>query len=222
MAEPFGAVQSGHVNSLVFDGESADIGRLPSPAAHCRRCTIPPFDGHSSNMPAYGNPRMISCATTRSHPASSRCRCASRTPIRIRSPSGVLRGSLRIPRAGGAGIGSRCCAMPGSAHPIFHLAIWSRVAVWAGGWACLRSRCGWTAKAVFIHFVESAHDPVHPLRRKITYLVAAAARAMDGFSARWLRLMDPLPGMLGRYEEIGFRAVREKGQVLYCERRIEP
>jgi hypothetical protein len=106
----------------------------------------------------------------------------------------------------------------------FHLAIWSGRSLCglAVGRVSDRDAAG-RRKAVFIQFVESAHDPVHPLRRKIAYLVAAAATSYGRIlGAEWLRLMDPMPGVLGRYEKMGFSAVRENGQVLYCERRIEP
>lgn len=124
-------------------------------------------------------------------------------------------------RLGELGLGA--VAAPCLEAPDFHRDLERQGAVRSGCWACLGSRRGWTAEGGFIQFVESAHDPVHPLLRKIAYLVAAAATGYGRIlGAEWLRLMDPLPGVLGRYEEMGFRTVREKGQVLYCERRIEP
>lgn len=106
----------------------------------------------------------------------------------------------------------------------FHLAIWSEKTLCglAVGRVSDRDRNG-VRSTVSIHFIESAHDPHHPLRRRIAFLTVSAGEAYGkGVGAELLRLIQPLPGVLGAYERLGFETVWEKGRALYCERRIEP
>jgi hypothetical protein len=110
-------------------------------------------------------------------------------------------------------------------HPAaFHLAIWSDKALCglAVGRVSNRDRSGFRL-AVFVDYIESAHDANHPLRGKIAVLAIGAADAYGrALGAHWLRLMEPLPSILHLYVGMGFGIVRDKDRVLYCERRIEP
>lgn len=66
-----------------------------------------------------------------------------------------------------------------------------------------------------VHFIESAHTLDHPLRRLIAPLVIAAAEAygvVAGVSR--IRLIDPLPGMVRRYEGFGYTVVRKAGRAV--------
>ncbi len=110
-------------------------------------------------------------------------------------------------------------------HPsAFHLAIWSGKVLCglAAGRISNRDRHG-LRRAVSIDFIESAHDRHHPLRGSIAALATGAAEAYGrALGAHWLRLVQPLPGVLTLYTSLGFGIVREGDRVLYCERRIEP
>ncbi len=77
--------------------------------------------------------------------------------------------------------------------------------------------------AISIDYIESAHDPTHPLRGVIAFLVVDAAETFGrALQASHLRLVEPLPGVLGVYEKLGFTIVWDRERPLYCERRIEP
>ncbi|HEY0015967.1 MAG TPA: hypothetical protein VGC13_06595 [Longimicrobium sp.] len=110
-------------------------------------------------------------------------------------------------------------------HPsAFHLAIWSDriLCGLAVGRVSDRDPAG-LRHAVSIDFIESAHDPHHPLHGNIAVLATSAADAYGhALGARWLRLIQPLPGVVTLYTNLGFDVVREGDRVLYCERRIEP
>jgi hypothetical protein len=106
----------------------------------------------------------------------------------------------------------------------FHLAIWSGETLCglAVGRVSDRDQTG-TRNALSLHFIESAPDRNHPLRGSIASLATRAAQHYGhALQVRWLRLVDPLPGLIERYERLGFTVVRGKSRVLYCERRIEP
>jgi hypothetical protein len=110
-------------------------------------------------------------------------------------------------------------------HPSsFHLAIWSGETLCglAVGRVSDKDQAG-VRNAVSLHFIESAHDRHHPLRGRIASLAIAAAQGYgEALQARWLRLVDPLPGLVERYARLGFTVVSGKSRVLYCERRIVP
>lgn len=108
--------------------------------------------------------------------------------------------------------------------PSFHLAIWSGkfLCGLAVGRVSERGRDG-LRDALSIGFVESAHDSAHPLRGMIAPLAVAAGEAYGrSLGARRMRLVQPLSGVLALYQRLGFDVVRDKGVVLYCERRILP
>ena len=102
-------------------------------------------------------------------------------------------------------------------HPSgFHLAVWSDSTLCglAVGRVSDRNREG-GRNSISVDFIESAHDPAHPLRGLIAPLVIDAAdtygRALD---ARCLRLMQPLEGVLPLYESLGFTTVWQQGRAL--------
>jgi hypothetical protein len=110
-------------------------------------------------------------------------------------------------------------------HPSsFHLAIWSGKVLCglAVGRVSDKDPNG-RRNAVSIDYIESAHDPAHPLRGLIAFLVVDAAETLGrALQASHLRLVEPLPGVLGIYEQLGFTTVWHWERPLYCERRIEP
>lgn len=110
-------------------------------------------------------------------------------------------------------------------HPAaFHLAIWSSDTLCglATGRVPKRHPEG-IRSVVFIDYLESAHDPRHPLRGSIATLATSSAHAYGRLlQAGAVRLKEPLPGVIALYAGLGFRPVYEGERVLYCERRIEP
>jgi hypothetical protein len=76
---------------------------------------------------------------------------------------------------------------------------------------------------ISIECMESAPVLDHPLRGVIAFLaIDAAERYGRAFGAERLRIVEPLPGVLGLYARYGFAPVWEQGHAVYCERRIEP
>jgi hypothetical protein len=104
------------------------------------------------------------------------------------------------------------------------------VAIWSGEHLCglavgrvSKRRVSGVRHTISVHFIESAHDDQHPLRRRVAALVIAAAQAYGGsVGVSRIRLIDPLPGVIRLYEEYGFTVALKAGQPVYCERRISP
>jgi hypothetical protein len=102
------------------------------------------------------------------------------------------------------------------------------VAVWSGGQLCglgvgrlSKRRLVGVRHTISVHFIESAHDSRHPLRRRVAPLVISAAEAYGGLvGASRIRLVEPLPGIVPMYEGFGFTVAWKAGQPVYCERRI--
>lgn len=115
----FGAVQSGHVNYLVFAAKEGDIGRLSTPVAHGRRCTIPNTNRRCSAMrecarqPA-GRLVRRRCGMERLAPRSG---FPPSTPRR--SVPGGPRGSARRHSGMGAGTGIGSFGRSGPGRPAF-------------------------------------------------------------------------------------------------------
>ena len=106
----------------------------------------------------------------------------------------------------------------------FHLAIWSGKTLCglAVGRVGPRNRDG-RRNAILLDFIESVPDRQHPLRGAIAYLATSAVHAYGRIlKAEAVRLMDPLPGAMRIYQDLGFDVVSSDGRVLYCERRIDP
>lgn len=87
----------------------------------------------------------------------------------------------------------------------FHVAVWSGDALCGLGVGRLsRRRAGGVRHTVSVHFIESAHDVRHPLRHRVAALVIAAAEAYGRhLGASRIRLLEPLPGVLGMYQAYG-------------------
>jgi hypothetical protein len=106
----------------------------------------------------------------------------------------------------------------------FHVAVWSGDRLCGLGVGRLSKRRPLGVRhTLSLHFIESAHDDLHPLRGSIAALVIAAADAYGRLAgASRLRLIEPLSGVLRYYEDLGFAVARKAGQPVYCERRILP
>lgn len=104
----------------------------------------------------------------------------------------------------------------------FHLAVWSGKVLCGLAVGRVSRKDGKGIRlAVSIDFIASAHDPRHPLRGNIAWLATSAGEAYGrALGAQWLRLLQPLPGVLPLYTRLGFSVVGDNDQVLYCERRI--
>lgn len=223
MAGRFGAVQSGQRKSLVFAAIPADIGRLSSP----RRPCPPPMQDPSFR---------------RAQQQYARIR---ETAYAIAREDAIITGSVRVPLRLAQGTPyaiSVWRTMWTGSHPTgwggwdweslfrhawkdpsaFHLSIWSGPALCglAVGRASRRT-AGGVRKFVAVEYIESAHDRHHPLRGSVASLTTSAAHAYGRLlSAEWVRLINPLPGVIGLYGSLGYELVTPESGVLYCERRI--
>jgi hypothetical protein len=106
----------------------------------------------------------------------------------------------------------------------FHVAVWSDEQLCGLGVGRLsKRRLVGVRHTISLHFVESAHNKQHPLRRTIAPLVISAAEAYGSLvGASRIRLVEPLPGVIQMYEDLGFTVAHKAGQPVYCERRILP
>lgn len=223
MAGRFGAVQSGQRKSLVFLLESAEVWRPFSPAA------APPMS-HAAFKQAqqrYARTREAAYRIARDDAiASGRVGGPLRLTECTLPALLVWRSTWTAPHPSGAGgwdwepLMRRAWKQPSA----FHLAIWSgEVLCGLAVGRASRQRSDGVRDAILVDYVESAPDLQHPLRRKVAFLATSAADAYGRvLGAEWLRLIDPLPGALRLYSELGFEVVRDENRVLYCERRIQP
>ncbi|HEV3051196.1 MAG TPA: hypothetical protein VGX50_12860, partial [Longimicrobium sp.] len=81
----------------------------------------------------------------------------------------------------------------------FHVAVWSGEQLCGLGVGRLsKRRLMGVRHTISLHFMESAHDARHPLRRRVAALVISAAEAYGRLvGASRMRLMEPLPGVIG-------------------------
>jgi hypothetical protein len=104
----------------------------------------------------------------------------------------------------------------------FHAAVWSDDILCGLGVGRLsKRRLTGIRHTISVHYVESAHDPGHPLRGLIAPLLITAAEAygmLAGVSR--VRLIQPLGGVIHIYEKFGYVIAWKAGQPVYCERRI--
>jgi len=104
----------------------------------------------------------------------------------------------------------------------FHLAVWyeGRLCGLAVGRMSRRRRSA-VRHTVSIHYMEREPGSGHPLSGTISVLVFTAAEQYGKrLGASRLRLMDPLPGLLRYYSQLGFTIASLPGNRIYCERRI--
>lgn len=104
----------------------------------------------------------------------------------------------------------------------FHCAIWSadRLCGLAAGRVSAR-RAGGVRHTLSVYFLESVPDRDQPLRGQVALLALTAAEAYGrALGASRLRLIDPLPGVLMLYVDLGFRVVWRRSRPVYCEREI--
>lgn len=105
----------------------------------------------------------------------------------------------------------------------FHLAIWSgrHLCGLAVGRASKRRPCG-ERHTLSVHFLEANPDPRHPLKGHVAGLALACADSYGAaLGAQTLRLVNPLPGVIRLYMEMGFSVAGSSGGALYLKRRIE-
>jgi hypothetical protein len=104
----------------------------------------------------------------------------------------------------------------------FHVAVWSGEQLCGLGAGRLsKRRLVGVRHTISLHFIESAHDAGHPLRHTIAALVISAAEGYGRLvGASRIRLIEPLPGVIHIYQELGFEVAHKAGQPVYCERRI--
>ena len=100
----------------------------------------------------------------------------------------------------------------------FHAALWS------GSRLCglCVGRLSKGRKHLTLHYMESAPDPAHPLRGVVTLLMFEAARNYGtAMGADKLLLREPLPGVVARYENFGFRLAQGAYGLVYFERILD-
>lgn len=69
--------------------------------------------------------------------------------------------------------------------------------------------------------MESSPDPRHPLRGNITFLGFTAAEAYGrAIGGQFLVLRNPLPGIAGRYEQLGYAVEFMQHGNLYYEKQL--
>ncbi|HET7233736.1 MAG TPA: hypothetical protein VFJ16_27245 [Longimicrobium sp.] len=105
----------------------------------------------------------------------------------------------------------------------FTVSIWSAELLcgMAGGRASDRRASGDRA-ALVIHNVESAPSPTHPLKGSVALIATAAAERYAGqIDAGCVRLLDPAPEVVPLYVALGYRVVRTRGRIVYCERELD-
>lgn len=83
---------------------------------------------------------------------------------------------------------------------------------------------GWVSKAherLTLHYMESSPDPRHPLRGDVTFLAFTAAEAYGrAVGGKWLALKNPLPGVVTRYERLGFAVAPTQHGNLYYHKQL--
>jgi hypothetical protein len=76
-------------------------------------------------------------------------------------------------------------------------------------------------KHLTLHYMESAPDPVHPLRGFVTPLVFEAARNYGlVLGVDKLLLREPLAGVIERYHSFGFTLAADMRRPVYFERNL--
>lgn len=97
----------------------------------------------------------------------------------------------------------------------FEVAVWSAQTLC--GLALGRTRAAYCG----IDYLEGSPEPTHALKGRVTTLVAAAATIYAiALGKSQLRLMNPLPDMVARYQALGFALAAPKGESPYCWRTL--
>jgi len=72
-----------------------------------------------------------------------------------------------------------------------------------------------------VHFIEGNPELNHPLKGFAHLVALEAAHAYaTALKANVLRLREPIPEMIGRYQKLGFRLAKTKVEGSYCEREV--
>lgn len=101
-------------------------------------------------------------------------------------------------------------------------------ALWSDGILCgmalgrtSHPSSGGTRNAIAIHYLESHPDPSHPLKGSVALLLITAAEFYGKrLGASKIRLVDPAPGAVHIYVQLGFAVARKPSGLLYCEKEI--
>jgi hypothetical protein len=218
-----GAAQSGHIKSLAFRPNAADIACTSFPSARDPM----PISAYRLAQQYYARLRRNAYDQVEREVWEAGF---VRVPLRITDTDAHTVAAWRAQWGGAHPTGDgnwewdRILARAWRRPAAFHVAIWSgeHLCGLAVGRASKRRLTG-VRHTISVHFIESAHSIDHPLRHRIAPLVIAAAVGYGRQLGAWrIRLINPLPGALPLYERYGFTVARKAGQSLYCERRISP
>lgn len=92
---------------------------------------------------------------------------------------------------------------------------------WHTRWPEYQGMPSKSRRRLSVEYMEGSPNSTHPLKGRILELTLAAAEAYGRtLGAKFLRLSDPAPGLVAKYEAFGFALVIEGRVVRYCERRI--
>lgn len=72
-----------------------------------------------------------------------------------------------------------------------------------------------------VHFLEGNPGSTHPLKgRMLEIFMEGMTLYAYALSCQKLRVVDPVPGLVGRYRSLGFEVVEVNNQVVYCEKAV--
>lgn len=78
-----------------------------------------------------------------------------------------------------------------------------------------------TRNRLSMHYLEGNPDSRHPLKGAVSMILLNAAQVYAGaLGASSIRLVDPLPGALHVYLELGFEVERTADGMVYCVKEI--
>jgi hypothetical protein len=97
------------------------------------------------------------------------------------------------------------------------------VSVWSGDTLCGLGIGPTRQKFCRVDFIEGSPDPTQPLKGSIAVVVSGAAVACATATGREeVRLNEPFPALIPRYQALGFELATPKKQTPYCWWKIMP
>ena len=97
------------------------------------------------------------------------------------------------------------------------------VAIWSGRQLCglALGKPSQARNNLSVYLLQGSSVENHPLKGKVLAIVIDAAGAYGtALGCRELRLVKPLSGMVGKYQDLGFRLVKEHRSAPYCVRSL--